>query len=334
MRLPAAILLILSFFILLSCEFDRKEDKEPEDRIVIARFDRLQQEYVEFNNVSAWQKMNTEFSRPTQLLIEDILRLGPVVEPNINHKFKNFYSDTLLVRLMSDVESRFDDLEQLEKELTKGFKNLRQEIPYLVIPRVYTQVSAFNQSVIVEDSLLRVSLDKYMGSEYPLYQLYYYDYQCRTMRPDRIAPDCFTFYLEREFPFNPFTRPNLLEIILYTGKINYAVKQVLGYPTIEEELGYSREEAEWCKKYAADIWSFMVENSHVLSIDPMVIYTYTKPSPYQLLLSGAAVPPYVGIWMGTLIVESFMKKNRKVSLRELLETTNYEWIFNESGFLI
>ena len=52
-----------------------------------------------------------------------------------------------------------------------------------------------NQSVVVGDSILGFSIDKYMGADYPLYKRFYYDYQCRSMEPDRIVPDCFTCYV-------------------------------------------------------------------------------------------------------------------------------------------
>ncbi|MCD7849188.1 MAG: hypothetical protein LUH63_05295 [Parabacteroides sp.] len=49
-------------------------------------------------------------------------------------------------------------------------------------------VSGFNQNVLVGDSLLSISIDKYLGEEYPLYQEFFYDFQSRLMTPGHIAP--------------------------------------------------------------------------------------------------------------------------------------------------
>ena len=85
-------------------------------------------------------------------------------------------------------------MDEVEKGLNKGFRKLKKEVPDTKVPFIYSQVSAFNESIILVDSLLGISLDKYMGEDYPLYKRFYYDYQCRSMRPERIVPDCFAFY--------------------------------------------------------------------------------------------------------------------------------------------
>lgn len=77
---------------------------------------------------------------------------------------------------------------------------MKKEVPALFVPHFYAQIAALNQSVVVGDSILGFSIDKYMGADYPLYKRFYYDYQCRSMEPDRIVPDCFTFYLLSQYP--------------------------------------------------------------------------------------------------------------------------------------
>ena len=67
---------------------------------------------------------------------------------------------------MADVETRFPNLDEVEKGLTKGFKKLKKEVPEIKIPLVYSQVSAFNESIVLSDTLLGISLDKYMGEDY------------------------------------------------------------------------------------------------------------------------------------------------------------------------
>ena len=69
------------------------------------------------------------------------------------------------------------------------------------------------------DSILGFSIDKYMGADYPLYNRFYYDYQCRNMEPDRIVPACFTFYLLNQYPLPWQPGRTLLDMIMHiTGK--------------------------------------------------------------------------------------------------------------------
>ena len=78
-----------------------------------------------------------------------------------------------------NAEEKFKDLGWVEEKLTKGFKRLKKEVPALFVPHFYAQIAALNQSVVVGDSILGFSIDKYMGADYPLYKRFYYDYQCR-----------------------------------------------------------------------------------------------------------------------------------------------------------
>ena len=95
-------------------------------------------------------------------------------DDTISQRLQKFYSDTTLVRLLSDVEAKYPNLDEVEKGLNKGFRKLKKEVPDTKVPFIYSQVSAFNESIILVDSLLGISLDKYMGEDYPLYKRFYY----------------------------------------------------------------------------------------------------------------------------------------------------------------
>ena len=74
----------------------------------------------------------------------------------------------------------------MKNGLNKGFRKLKKEVPGTKVPFVYSQISAFNESIILVDTLLGISLDKYMGEDYPLYKRFYYDYQCLERLSGRI----------------------------------------------------------------------------------------------------------------------------------------------------
>lgn len=330
----SCLLLLLIGLLFASCRMSRREAvKDPieEEGISVVRYDKLLDEYVRFNSFSALQKMNIEYRRPTKLLIEDVLAIGQVNDDNILRKLRTYYSDTTLLRLMADVEARYPDLQEVEKGLTKGFRELQKEVPGLWVPTVYAQISALNESVIVTDSLLGISLDKYMGEDYPLYKRFYYSYQRRTMRPDRIVPDCFIFFLMSEYPFPMEHGRTLLDVMLHYGKINYVVKQILDYSSSEEALGYSPEEKQWCHDHRKDVWEFIARNNHLAATDPMVVRQYTKPAPSKIFF-GEDAPSLVGTWLGTQIIESYMKHHKHVGLQQLLEMTDYKEMFAEAKF--
>ncbi|WP_296258344.1 gliding motility lipoprotein GldB [uncultured Phocaeicola sp.] len=318
------IFILLGVIVFASCRSEMQSDDALFDRgIKVFRYDRLQYEATAMNSIAAVQKMNLDCPRATRILIEDVLMLGKVDEPNINERMCAYYTDSVLFRLMLDAEEKFGDMRPIEEKLTEGFRELKKEVPSLPIPLVYSQISALNQSVVVGDSLLGFSLDKYMGEDYPLYKRYYYAYQRRSMKPERILPDCFTFYLMSQYPFGwEKGRRTLFDVIMHQGKINWVVRKVLGIKSNAELLDYTKAEADWCKKNEKKLWKWMVSREYLSSTDPMIIRAYTHPDP-NIILKGESVPPIIGIWIGMQLTEKFMKQHPDMSIETLLECEDF-----------
>lgn len=333
MTLRKLYIILLCCIIFTSCHWNMntKDDKGSDTNVEVFRMDKLLYEYVELNSFSALQKMNTEHLQATKFLIEDILRLGQVSDNNINGKLKEYFLNPALHSLTKDALVKFENLDEVEKQLSLGFKNLKKDIPTTKIPCVYSQISALNESVVVGDSLLGFSIDKYMGEDYPLYKRFFYDYQCKSMNPERIVPDCFTFFLLSQYPFPVDGNRTLLDFIIHDGKIQYVVSKILNEKSYEKTLGYTEVEKEWSKNNKKAIWDYMVQNGHLYATDPMIIRHYTKPAPYTAYF-GEDSPAMLGTWIGVLLVDSYMKHNKNVSLKDLLEMTDYQTLLTESKF--
>lgn len=328
-----SLFLMITGLLFASCRMSTGEDmKQEEEGISVLRYDKLLNEYVRSNSFSALQKLNMEYRQPTKILIEDVLAIGQVGDDTISQRLKAFYSDTTLLRLMDDVEAKYPDLDDVERQLTKGFCKLKKEVPSTLIPHIYSQVSAFNESIVLVDSMLGISLDKYMGEDYPLYKRFYYDYQCRSMRPDRIVPDCFVFYLLGRHDFEFREGVCLLDMMLHYGKVNYVVQELLDYPSAGEAMGYSKTEDKWCHEYEKRVWNHIQENGHLYARDPMVMRMYMKPAPFIELL-GEHAPALIGTWVGSRIISSYMNNHKDMSLQDLLEMTDYHRVLEESGYL-
>lgn len=319
------LIIILSLFVLSACRDDRQEDFFlSEGRVKIHRYDRLQFEASALNSFTSLQKMNMNFPHATKLLIEDVLALGSVDDEKINDRLCAYYSDTSLVNLMLDVEDKYKDLSSFEKDLTKGFLYLKKRIPSFTIPLVYSQISALNQSVVVSDSLIGISLDKYMGEDYPMYKRYYYSYQRVSMNPERIVPDCLSFYLLSLYPF-PWERNHrtLFDLMMYRGKIAWITEKALGSEELGTKvLGYNDTQLEWCGKNKKQFIEWVNKANHLESTDPMIIRAYLQPMPNRILKED--VPPMIGIWLGMQYIDEYMKKNPSVTFEELLNNTDYE----------
>ncbi len=318
------LIIILSFLVLPACRDDRQKDFFLSDgSIKIRRYDRLQFEASVLNSVSAMQKMNMDFPNATKILIEDVLVLGTVEGEDINGRLCKYYSDSSLVNLMIDVEEKYKDLSFYEEKLTDVFKKLKKEIPSFVVPVVYSQISALNQSVIVADSLLGISLDKYMGEDYPMYKKYYYGYQRKSMTSERILPDCISFYLSSLYPFAwEDNYRTLFDVMMYKAKIAWITEKVLDVKKLGScALGYTKKEFDWCKENKKHILSNIEKSGHLDSTDPMIIRSYVLPLPNYILKDSA--PFMVGVWIGMQYIDEYMSENSDVTIEQLLLKTDY-----------
>lgn len=332
MKLQISLLLGLLSVLFASCGISTgKGVKQKGEEISVLRYDKLLSEYVRSNSFSAMQKLTMDYREPTKLLIEDVLAIGTVKDDTIFQRLQKFYSDSTLIRLMNDVERKFPDLDEVEKGLNEGFGKLKKEVPDVKVPFVYSQISAFNESIVLVDTLLGISLDKYMGEDYPLYKRFYYDYQCRSMRPERIIPDCFAFYLLSRYGMGYHEGACLIDLMVHSGKIHYVVQKLLGYDSVGEAIGYSKEEDAWCEENEEAIWKYICANEHLHARDPMVIRYYMKPAPAVEML-GEQAPALIGIWMGAKIVSSYMKRHKGMKVKDLLEFTDYHEMLNESEY--
>lgn len=319
-----AIYLLISVVLLSACHLNRADDDLLSGKeLRVFRYDRLQYEAVALGSVSALQRMRLECSQATRLLAEDVLAIGNADTDDMGRRLCEYYSDTTLIHLMEDALLKFSDMSDIEKGLTKGFARLKKEIPSLVVPAVYSQISALNQSVVVGDSLLGFSIDKYMGEDYPLYKRYYYDHQRRTMTPERILPDCFTSYLFSQYPYHwRIGARSLYDIILHRGKVFWTVAHIGVADSETELLGYDKEQISWCKKNGKKFWRWMQDQRLLDSTDPMVIRAFTHSDPASIF-GQEQVPPMIGVWYGMQLVDKYMKDHPKTTLDELLSCDDF-----------
>lgn len=222
--------LLLTMILCMACEFKLRpnEDDDPNAQIEVQRYDRLESRYLTTGDFSALQQMNTEYPIETRTLIEKILQIGSVDDPEIHNKFLRFYQDSTLQMLVADVEAEYANMDDINKSLNDSFDKLKKWLPNMPVPTFYTQIGALDQSIIVGDKSVGICLDKYMGKNYPIYKKYYTPVQLESMGRNYIVPDCLSFYLLSINPLENFDSRSQLEKDLHMGKVMWVVNKTLG----------------------------------------------------------------------------------------------------------
>ena len=222
-----------------ACEFKLKTNEDAEDtaRLEVQRYDRLQARYLTTGDFAALQQMNTDFPIETRTLIEDILHLGEINDPNINARFLSFYQDTLLQSIIKDVEIQYANIDDINNELSTAFEKFSRWYPNTHIPTIYTQIGSLDQSIIIQEKQIGISLDKYLGNNYPIYKKFdYSEQQLATMKREYVVPDCLTFYLLSIFPLNDFEHSEQQVRDIHMGKILWVVNKMIGRTAYSSEF--------------------------------------------------------------------------------------------------
>lgn len=214
----------------MGCQWGiRSADEQVADGdVVIERFDRIELQYLTTGDFAALQQMKTMYPAETRILIEDVLQLGLVDEPDINTRFLVFFQDSTLQALMHEVKAQYANIDDVNTHLTDAFARLLELLPGMAVPRIYTQIGSLDQSVVVDDTLVGISLDKYLGADNTIYQRYGYSERQRSMMTrEYIVPDCLSFYLLRHYPMPEEPTDSDALRHAHMAKIQYVVNNVM-----------------------------------------------------------------------------------------------------------
>ena len=324
MKAWGAVILLLLF-----CDCSGKQaKKETNPDFSIIRFDSLLYQYLTQSEPdSSLLKTEKDFLDEYG---EKIMGIGRSDSGGFYDRLQAFFSEPTLMSLYQDQQTQFADISEINFELSLAMKKLFETFPDLKKPRIYMHVSGLNQNVIVSDEILSLSIDKYLGADYPLYQQFFYDYQLQLMSPDRIVPDYLLGFLMANFPFKG-KEDVLLDRMLYEGKLRYILSCLLPTRKTWEWVGYNEEQYAWSVENQSKIWKTILENRHLYTPDYILTSQYLKDSPYTAPLTPDS-PGRVGVWLGFQIVAAYMKLYPEVSLPELMEKTDYQELLKLSKF--
>lgn len=277
--------------------------------------------------------LQQKYPRFFPLFTNRIINIGNSKQPDFPERLTAFVSDFTIYNVHKAVSSVFKDLTPIQLELSDAFGNYLDYFPGKTVPEIVTCISGFNQSIIVGDSLLVISLDKYLGSNSEFYRLLdppVPQYVQFNMHPAKIPSDVIYSFIYTEFPYND-AKDNLLSRMIFEGRAMFTAHKLLG--EIEDTLlwGYTSGQMNFCRNNEKQMWTFLVENKYLFNSDKLLITKFIEPAPFTKEFSSES-PGRSAVWIGYRIVESFVKNNKDVSISQLMAETDYLKILNMSRY--
>jgi hypothetical protein len=260
-----------------------------------------------------------------------VIGLGSSTDPKYPNLLKRFITDYYINLDYQRVMKIYPDVNGLEKEFSHVFEKYQEFFPEKRIPRIYTYVSGWNQSIVTADTLLGVALDKYLGRNCDFYEKLGIDkYKRYTMQREYIIPDALRTWGYTQFEFSD-SSSKVLDNMLYEGKILFFMKQLI--PDAEDSIvfGYSPAQLKWCHNNIGAMWTYLAEHKLLFSTDYLTIRKLVYPAPFTYYFTNES-PGRAAVWLGYKIIESYWKNNPDITLPKLMALNNYQKILRDSKF--
>lgn len=297
-------------------------------------FKRLDQDLFELNPAAGHTNTDQLYTEYGEFLVdycEGVLRIGHPEAESFPYSVAQFITDESMKTLHDDVQIEYEDITGIEQELTDAFTYYMYHFPDSTIPEIVFNVSALNYAIVATPKTLGIGLDMFLGADYPIYPMVGLpQYMYKNMKPEQVVPQAIKGWLQSMYETGA-KRDNLLEYMVFEGKLLYATDALLRDAADSVKIGFNPEAMEWCNTYEARIWAHLVDQELLYSTEYMNINKWINQAPFVAGIPKDS-PGRLGQWVGWQIVRSYMKNNPGLSMLQLMENQNAQDILSSSNY--
>ena len=273
------------------------------------------------------ERFDQKFDSLSESNIFDLKNKYPFLFPeNYSNSFwLKKSSDTIYDILKTSVNERFNEIIEVEEEISHLYKHLKNEFPKTRVPRIISVINNvdYQNKVILADSLLIISIDSYLGFDNYLYEgipLY-----IRKNLDAKYLTSHITEKYANELIENPLNR-NFLSKIIFYGKKIYFKDIILPHENDQIKIGYTNDEYKWANENELFIWQYIIEKQLLYSNNETLESRFLYPAPFSkfYLEIDNDSPGRIGQWVGWQIVKSYAKRYPEIGLEEILKLSAEE----------
>jgi hypothetical protein len=263
-----------------------------------------------------------------------VIGAGDINDTLFRDHLLSFCTDKLNNEVYSDVSKAYPDVSFLGDDLEKAFRHYLWYLPGKTVPGVFTCITGFNRSLITADSVLGISLDRYLGRDCKYYpQLEIYGYIAARMNSWNIVPDCMYAWGAKLWNYEEmnYSADNVLSAMIHEGKLKYFEKCMI--PEINDTLlfGFTGNQMKFCRNNEHQMWVFLIENELLFSSDKFTVRKLTAEAPFTSYFTNES-PGKAAVWLGFRIIEAYMSGNKNVNLDEMMKNTDVQGILDMAKY--
>ncbi|HEX4875571.1 MAG TPA: hypothetical protein VFV31_02795 [Chitinophagaceae bacterium] len=297
--------------------------------VQVQRFDR-ELAKLDSNNVQAGlNEVYRQNPGLTTIFLQNILGLDSASTLSGVKRFLG-----LSQKLFDTINIVFKDTKDLDRQFSHSFKYVKYYFPAYPVPKIYTVAGPMDALAqadygltpnFLRPGLMGISLQFYLGKDFSVYQDPFFiqnvapAYRSRRFSKEYIIADAMQLVVNDLFPDQSSGKP-LIEQMVEKGKQWYLLDQFLPEVPDSIKTGYTQQQLDWCAKNEGDIWTYIIKNEDLQSLNPAVIQTYIGESPFTQGLPQDYSPGNIGQWIGWQIVKKFAVKNKNFSPGEIMKS--------------
>jgi hypothetical protein len=314
-------------FLLLTACGNRKDRPDVSGIRVNVHIERFDKAFfsIDSNRVAeGLDRLNREFPYFANDFVVNILGAGPLNRLNDTTlaATRQFLVSYLPVK--DSIESRFERLDWLEKELADGFRHVKYYFPAYRLPqKVVAYIGPFDApGAAITNYALGIGLQVYAGKDLSFYnsaqgQDMYPVYLSRRFEPPYIAVNSIKAIAEDLFP-DQSDNKSLVEQMIEKGKYWWLTDRLLPETPDSLKTGFTQKQLDWCRSNEGLIWNFLLEHTDLYTLDPDLIKNYIGEAPNTQGMPDAS-PGNIGQWVGWQIVRKYAD-GMTISPEQLMRT--------------
>ena len=225
------------------------------------------------------------------------------------------FNDSLLKKYKSTAD--------FEKEIRNGLQHVKYYFPEYKIPGLITFLGPLDApGVALTKNYIAIGLQQFAGKNFSAYQeedvqRLYPLYISRRFDEEYIAANCMKAIIDELFPDQSNGKP-FVEQMIEKGKQWYLLDLFLPGSPDSVKTGYTQKQLDWCNRNEGEIWSILIKNEDLNSINPTVIQNYIGEAPFTQGFSQENSPGNLGQWIGWQIVKKYAEKNSTLKPSEIM----------------
>jgi len=260
-----------------------------------------------------------------------VIQIGQASSRHYPSYLSMFINDPINREVYDYTNKMFSSMDEINRELTLGFRHYLYHYPDSIQPRVIAYVSRFNQGLLTVGNFVGVGLDQYLGSDCRYYeQMGTPKYLVRNKTAEKIPVDVMYAYATRLYPYND-SLDNVLSRMIHQGQMLYFVDALLPDHEDQLKMGFTSDQMKWCRNNEEQMWTHLVEEKLLFSSDPLNIRKLVEDAPHTSFYTTES-PGRAAVWQGWQIVRAFADKNPDLSLHQIMSKRDYQEVLRVSKY--